>query len=158
LIREALGRVHDPPDPATLALLFAADRLHHLHTEIEPLLARGVHVLSDRYVLSSLAYQSIGLDPHWVATINREARPPDLTLLFQVDPEVAAGRRGARGGTAEIYDALQLQHQVAARYDELARSLPEQHVQSLDANRGFAEVAADLEVAVLRRLEAHVKD
>ncbi len=155
LIREKLGQVDSPPDPAALALLFAADRIDHLQTEIEPLLAKGVHVLSDRYVLSSLAYQSIDLDLDWVASLNREARAPDLTLLFRVDPEVAAHRRGTRGGDEEIYDKMQFQRQVATLYDELARRLPEHKVQGLDANQDFESVAAELEAAVLARLESH---
>jgi dTMP kinase len=155
LIREQLGQVDAPPAPAALALLFAADRIHHLQTEIEPLLARGVHVLSDRYVLSSLTYQSIGLDFDWVASLNREARPPDLTVLLGVDPEVAVERRGLRGGDEEIYDKIQFQRQVAAQYDDLARRLPEQNVEVLDANQGFEAVAAALEAVVLRRLEPH---
>ncbi len=155
MIREQLGQVDAPPDPAALALLFAADRIHHIQTEIEPLLARGVHVLSDRYVLSSLAYQSIGLELDWVASINREARTPDLTLLFRVDPDVAAERRGIRGGDEEIYDKMKFQRQVAARYDELASSLPEQHVKTLDANQDFESVAAALQAAVLDLVERH---
>jgi len=155
LIREHLGQVNDPPDPAALALLFAADRIHHLQTEIEPLLGQGVHVLSDRYLLSSLVYQSIGLDFDWVASINREARAPDLTLLFRVEPEVAAERRGSRGGEEEIYDRMQFQRQAAARYDELALRLPEQKVEALDANQDFDTVAAALEAAVLSRMEPH---
>lgn len=155
LIREQLGQVDAPPDPSALALLFAADRIHHLQTEIEPLLARGVHVFSDRYVLSSLAYQSIDLQYDWVASINREARPPDLTLLFVVDPEVAASRRGLRGGDEEIYDKMQFQRQVAERYSELARRLPEQNVELVDANQDFESVAANLEAAVMSRLETH---
>lgn len=157
LIREQLGQVDAPPDPAALALLFAADRIHHLRTEIEPLLGQGVHVLSDRYLLSSLAYQSIGLDFDWVASINREARAPDLTLLFRVEAEVAAERRGKRGGDEEIYDRIRFQRQVAARYDELARRLPEQKVKVLDANQDFESVAAALEAAVLSRIEPHEK-
>ena len=158
MIREQLGQVDSPPDPAALALLFAADRIHHLQTEIEPLLAQGVHVLSDRYLLSSLAYQSIGLEYDWVASINREARPPDLTLLFVVDPEVSAQRRGTRGGDEEIYDKMQFQRQVAARYKELAGRLPEQRVKLLDANQDFASVATDLEAAVLSQMEPHAAD
>jgi dTMP kinase len=155
LIRSQLGQVDAPPDPAALALLFAADRIDHLQTEIEPLLAKGVHVLSDRYVLSSLAYQSIGLDFDWVASINREARAPDLTLLFRVGPEIAAERRGLRGGDEEIYDKMHFQRQVSTLYDELARRLPEQKVESLDANQDFDTVAAELEAAVLGRLESY---
>lgn len=155
LIRQRLAQPQDPWDPAAIALLFAADRVHHLRDEIEPLLARGTHVLSDRYVLSSLAYQSIDLDLAWVKTINRCAPPPDLTLLFNVDPEVAAMRRCARGGDQELYDHMQFQRQVAMRYVELARDMPEQRVEILDANLPFREVAAALEKAVLGHLESH---
>ena len=63
LLREALlGRLHMPDgeklDGRTMALLFAADRIDHLQREIEPQLAAGTSVLSDRYLLSSLAYQA----------------------------------------------------------------------------------------------------
>ncbi len=153
LIREQLGLLDAPPDPASLALLFAADRLHHLRTEIEPLLARGVHVISDRYVLSSLAYQSIDMDLDWVASINREARPPDLTLLLRVDPDVAAARRGSRGSDEEIYDRERFQRSVAARYEELALGMPEQRVQVHDGNGDMDSVGAALEAAALRALE-----
>src|SRR5690242_14637174 len=57
LLRQALRR-QLRLDDATLALLFAADRLDHLSHEVEPALARGAVVLTDRYILSSYAYQS----------------------------------------------------------------------------------------------------
>lgn len=132
LIRERLPQVDTPPDPAVMALLFAADRLDHVRREIEPALARGSHVLSDRYVLSSLVYQSLDSPLEWVAELNRNAPAPDVTLLLDIPPELAAERRAARGSSAEIYDALETQRRLAARYTELAAARPDLHVRIID--------------------------
>src|SRR5882724_9432878 len=91
------------PGWVTMALLFAADRADHLQAEVLPRLRDGVIVISDRYDLSSLAYQSAtapGGDPAeaervcaWIRELNRHARRPDLTLVLDVRHEVAAERR-----------------------------------------------------------------
>src|SRR4051812_35922446 len=62
LLRQLLSGAHADLDPAAVALLFAADRLDHLSREVEPALARGQHVITDRYLLSSLAYQTVDGD------------------------------------------------------------------------------------------------
>src|SRR5204862_347715 len=80
LVRSQLRATDDPPDPRALALLFAADRLDHIHRVVEPALARGEVVISDRYVASSWIYQGLACDPQWVRTINAHAPWPDLTL------------------------------------------------------------------------------
>lgn len=116
LLRRALGGENAPIDPGAMALLFAADRLDHLAREILPALARGEHVVSDRYLLSSLAYQSVDVERDWVVTINARARPPDLTLLLEVPVELAQERRRGRGGSEELYDAGAVQKRVAANY------------------------------------------
>lgn len=105
-----------------LALLFAADRLHHWQTEIEPALNDGKTVISDRYVLSSLVYQGDDCPEEWVREINRFAPKPDLTLFVRVSGEVAFERVRARGGVVEVYDELAKQTALAARYDRLAPS------------------------------------
>jgi dTMP kinase len=71
LKRRIVGRDGAPFDPAALALLFAADRLDHAAVEIAPKLAAGVDVVSDRFTLSSLAYQGLDLgDMDWVEAVN----------------------------------------------------------------------------------------
>ena len=124
LIRQALRMELGQVDPAVTALLFAADRVYHLRREVEPLLARGTHVITDRYVYSSLAYQGIDLEPAWVATANRLATEPDLTLYLRVEPELALERRAARGGARELFDANETQIKVAATYDRLFGQAP----------------------------------
>jgi dTMP kinase len=123
LLRAILRGEHAPADGAAIALLFAADRLDHLAREVEPELERGRVVVSDRYVLSSLAYQSVALDRAWVEALNARARPADLTLLVEVPVEIAAERRRARGGADELFDALDVQRRVALAYRREAERL-----------------------------------
>ncbi|MCC6752305.1 MAG: dTMP kinase [Deltaproteobacteria bacterium] len=119
LAREALRGGAGGVSRATLALLFAADRLDHLAREIQPQLEAGIHVVSDRYVYSSLAYQSLDLDPAWVAELNRHAPDADLTVWLDVVPEVAQTRLAQRGGPREIFDPMEQQRRVAASYEAL---------------------------------------
>ena len=105
--------------PKGLALAFATDRLDHLSQEIEPHLQAGAVVLADRYVLSSLAYQSLSSPMDWLLSINSQARSPDLSILLRVSPEVAARRRAKRNTPDEIFDADQHQRAIAAAYDDI---------------------------------------
>jgi len=122
LLRDILARRTREIDPAAVALLFAADRVDHVRHEVEPHLARGEHVVSDRYVYSSLAYQSQQQDLQWVAAINHLAPDPDLTVYLRTDPELARQRRARRGSAEEIFERDELQQQIAAKYDELLGS------------------------------------
>ncbi|MSY62490.1 MAG: dTMP kinase, partial [Actinobacteria bacterium] len=83
--------------PRAEALLYAADRAHHVHSVIRPALARGEVVISDRYFDSSIAYQGAGrvLQPGEVARISRwatESLFPTLTIIIDLAPEVGLGR------------------------------------------------------------------
>lgn len=83
-------------DPRAEALLYAADKAHHLHEVVRPALARGELVVCDRYIDSMLAYQGAGrvLDLAEVAEIARWATAgllPDLTVLLDLEPERAVG-------------------------------------------------------------------
>ena len=73
-IRERLrGSAPDEAGYQLLALLFAADRMAHMADEMRELLDAGVHVLCDRYVLSSLVYQGLHVDEDWVRQLSRHA-------------------------------------------------------------------------------------
>ena len=107
-------------DEAALALLFAADRLDHLRTEVQPHLAQGDLVISDRYLLSSLAYQGSTVELDWLLAVNARAVPPELTLLLDAPPEVCAGRIATRGSAAERYDRLSMLSTIRQRFLETA--------------------------------------
>src|SRR5207248_2344223 len=100
----------------TFGLLFAADRLDHLQREVEPGLAAGATVISDRWYHSSLAYQGTGADRDWIAQLNSRARRPDVTVFLKVRPEIAAQRRIAAGRAQELFEDLQMQQDVDAGY------------------------------------------
>ncbi len=133
LIREYLSGAVDAPDVDrhyhSLTLLFAADRLDHLAREVEPQLGRGRHVISDRYLLSSLVYQSLHCAPDWVRGVNSEATPPDLTFLLDVEVETAVERMARRNlfKHDEIYETQEQQEKIRELYLAAARELYSQH-------------------------------
>lgn len=154
LIRQALRRRLVLPDARgalshqTLALLFAADRVDHLEAEIEPALARGEHVICDRYVLSSLAYQGAHAESGWVATLNLHAVSPDLTLFIEVRPEVAQQRRARRGSQEELYESEDKQRRIAQQYLAAIAARPGDRLVRIDGSAGIAQVTR----AALRHL------
>lgn len=131
-------------DPAAMALMFAADRMDHLATEVTPHLAKGCVVISDRYVLSSLAYQGAFLPVDWVAAINGQARAPDLTFLVEVDVAVATARRAARGGRPDQYEEDATQRAVRLNYAAYASRPGLGRMLRVDGAPGVDEVTAAL--------------
>jgi dTMP kinase len=153
LVRQVLtGRLVVPggraPGWATMALLFAADRMDHVESEIEPFLAEGGVVISDRYDASSLAYQSISSGAEskeaveWIRSLNRYVRRPDLTIVLDVPAETASERRSQRGELAQLYEQNEVQRALAAFYKDLARHMPKDQVVVIGASDSVDEVAA----------------
>jgi dTMP kinase len=145
----------------TLALLFAADRLDHVAREIRPALAAGITVVCDRYDLSSLAYQSATApeDPalaqatlDWIRALNRRALRPDLTLVLDVDPDVAEARRAARGQPPELFERRDLQRRLAQLYARAELLVPGDRVLHVDANPDLPVVAEQLWALLSRAL------
>ena len=94
LLRKFLKDPNIPP--TTDALMFAADRDIHYHTEIKKYLDEGMIVISDRYIESSIIYQSVSSDDisvEWVKLINKFADKPDLTIILDVDPKISLSRK-----------------------------------------------------------------
>jgi dTMP kinase len=145
LQRRVNGGAGDGFDADALALLFAADRLDHLSAEVLPRLAAGEDVVSDRYTLSSLAYQSLTTgDPAWVEEINGRARAPDLTIFLRVRPGLALGRRRGAGTTPELYEVDAFQRRVARSYERALAALRRrgQRIEVLDGEQPVEVVAA----------------
>lgn len=104
-VREILLDATTTPIPEVEALLFQADRAQHLHEVVRPAIAAGRIVISDRYQDSSVAYQAIGrgvgeLVPAVFQRIGGLA--PDLTILIDLDVDVAISRLRDRGAANRL--------------------------------------------------------
>ena len=141
------------PGWATMALLFAGDRMDHVESEIEPFVASGGVVISDRYDASSLAYQSVSSGRggestvEWIRSLNRNARRPDLTVVLDVTPEVAATRREERGDAAQLYEQNELQRALCVFYRDLQRHVPNDRVVVVDGTGAIDAVASTVHTA-----------
>jgi dTMP kinase len=107
-----------------LACLVAADRYHHLQTEIRPALEEGKVVICDRYVPSSYALQVLdGVEEEFVAAINGHADQPDLAVILTCDAEVIQGRLAARGSHGRFEDTPELTRAEPDRFKQIAVTL-----------------------------------
>ena len=141
--------LHDAMDPLTEALLVFAARRDHILQVIKPALARGAWVLCDRFTDATFAYQGAGRGftlpvlsqlEAWV----QEGLQPDLTVLFDLDPAVAAQRLQA-ARQPDRFEALDATFFQRVREGYLAREAEQPHRFALiRAESSQAEVAAQV--------------
>jgi len=137
--------------------LFLADHAQHLAGTVIPALEEGAVVLCDRYADSTAAYQGVTLRsilPEPVAWIQGIllpwSRPPDLTILFVIDPEAALLRIEGRPGR-EKFERLEFLQYVDENFRRMAAAEPDRFVLA-DAALPEEQVADDATRAILRRL------
>jgi len=120
LIRSILKK-QIPARPGTVALLFAADRSEHLYGEAEGILAQvgqGRLVICDRYLFSSLAYQSLACDPDFVYSLNRGFPLPRHLIFLDTPVSLSQKRLNDRSDqTRELYDGLEIQQDILSGYE-----------------------------------------
>jgi dTMP kinase len=124
-----LDRVDVPVSPRAEALLLAADRAQHVADIIRPALDAGRHVVTDRYVGSSLAYQGFGRglpleDVRALSTFATDGLVADVVVLLVVSPDEAARRTGAARDKVEAAGD-EFHRRVAAGFDALAAAEPD---------------------------------
>lgn len=145
VLQSAQGLVS--PSWKSMALLFAADRQDHIESEILPNLEDGVTVICDRYLYSSVIYQSVSAESDgaeaWIRAINRHAIKPDLVLYLQVTPEEALRRRKERDRKTEIFDDPTFQRRLAAAYERLPEMFSDTDIAVIDCNRPLEAVLQD---------------
>lgn len=147
MIRQSLG---DPEflGDGVLPYLFAADRKDHLEREIQPRLDAGQHVVSDRYVASSLAYQSLAMPLDEVWRLNSAFRAPDVTVFLDLSVEGCLARIDARGQARDRFETHAKLTAIHAAYEAALALLIDrgQRVVRVDASQSidavFAEVLA----------------
>ena len=136
------------------ALLYAAARAQLVDEALEPLLAKGVFVLLDRFVDSSLAYQGAGreLGIDRVREVNEFATgglTPDLTLLLTIDPKLGRDRSAARQNAPDRLEqeGAAFFDRIAHAYRDLAAAHPER-IRTIDATQPPDAVLAEALAAV----------
>jgi len=134
-----------PPD--VLQLLYVANR-GEKRTAIEAWIGQGVVVICDRYIASSIAYgDAHGIDAAWLTEIQRFLPAPDLTILLDIAPDTAVGRKAQARDRFER--DLELLSRVRASYRRQAAA---PGWVRLEGERAKSEVAADVIHAVETRL------
>ena len=154
-----LDKENTKMDPRTEALLYAASRRQHLVEKVWPALKEGKIVICDRYLDSSLAYQggARGLGVDNILNINLFATEntwPDLTLLFDIDPEIGLARI-ASNANREVnrldLEKIDFHKKVRQTFLDLAKRYPDRFV-IIDASLSREEVAKNTLEAILKRL------
>ena len=146
--------LHEPMDPLTEALLMFAARREHLVQVIEPALARGDVVLCDRFTDATFAYEGGGRGFDWQVLAHLErmvqglpsggVRQPDLTVWFDLDPQIAAERLAS----ARVPDKFESQPvdffaAVRAAYARRQSEMPRRFAR-IDAAQSMAAVGQDV--------------
>ncbi|MBI4551932.1 MAG: dTMP kinase [Candidatus Latescibacteria bacterium] len=151
LIRSALRR-QLVLDAHTFALLFAADRMEHLASDLREKLDRGVTVICDRYYLSSFAYQWLDLktELEWLEQLNARAIPPDLTILLDVPAEVCIERIRRARSRVELFEEVDRLRGVRENYLAIAHGPRSQRerIVVVDGNRLAEAVHAEVRAVV----------
>lgn len=145
--------IHGPDDvdPRTEALLYSAQRAYHVATKIRPALQSGRVVLQDRYLDSSVAYQGAAreLGVEEIRDLNiwaTEGLMPNVTILLDLDPEVAHSRRTGEPDRLER-EPTEFQHRVREQYHALAEQFPDRY-RIIDASADIETVQADIRSAL----------
>jgi dTMP kinase len=158
LIRDIVLHHRGDIAPRAEALLYAADRAHHVATVVRPALDRGAVVVQDRYLDSSVAYQGAGriLDAGEVRDLSLWATDgalPDITVLLDLDPAAARARLDADDKPFDRLEAekADFHERVRTAFLGLAAAEPERFL-VLDATRPPVDLAVEIRARVERSL------
>lgn len=157
-IRHLLLHRKGDVSPRAEALLYAADRSHHVAIKIRPALEAGKVVIADRYLDSSVAYQGAGreLETKEIRDLSLWATNgllPQLTVLLDLDPETARTRRDETGTEPDRLEREKIDFFSAVRsgYLELAANEPERFL-VIDATKSREEIQQLIRARVAKLL------
>ncbi|HUP77256.1 MAG TPA: dTMP kinase [Pirellula sp.] len=158
-IREVLlSPDHHEMTPRVEMMLYAASRAQNVEQVIRPALERGAIVLCDRFIDASIAYQGYGLqyDLDQIRSLNEWATnglTPDLTFLFDLNPERASARMKDRGRLDRIESRDQAFHErVYAGFQTLLKQYPERIVR-IDADQSIECIQDEVLGYTIERLQ-----
>lgn len=150
MIRQCLtGRIK--VDESTLAALFAADRLDHINNTTDGLslkLNDGINVISDRFILSTYAYQSVRVPLDWVMNMNSlsaSSCKPDYHIFIDVEPDVTLERMSKGRFHTELFENKKRLTEVRDRYLELIDKLKDtENIIIVDGNQDIDDISEEI--------------
>lgn len=158
LIRDILTHKMEA-DHRTTAALFVADRLDHLLNKedgIIKMLADGYSVITDRYYLSSYAYQSAHVDLDWVIQANSLSAGllrPDLNIYIDITPEQSLERIAKGRATTELYETLENLKNVRDKYLQVMAKLQnEEQIFVTNGNQPPGAISAEIWEEIVKRM------
>lgn len=144
-----LDNKNEEMSDTTEMLLYAAARAQLIHEVISPAIEQGKIVIADRFIDSSYVYQGYGrgMGLELVDSVNKAAINgilPDLTIFFDISPEIALKRRMSKTGADRIEEQdMKFHMRVYNGYKELAKKFP-QRIKTVDSNRSIEEILIDV--------------
>jgi dTMP kinase len=153
-LRELILGSGDAPVPMAEALMIAADRAQNIEVVIEPALANGLDVISDRHAASTLAYQGYGRqlpmeDLLVLIELATRGRRPDLTILLDISVDVSIERRGTVLDRIEQEDRAFFER-VRAGYLAQANAEPDRWV-IIDGSQSLERVSEAVDEAIVSK-------
>lgn len=140
-------------EPMTLAYLFSADRNEHLYSAngVTERCKNGQIVISDRYLFSSLAYQSLYCEFNDILLLNDKFPLPEIVFFINTDPELCLQRIQKRNHEKEIFDDLEIQKKVLKNYIKSFDILKEKGLKILNIDGSLSvKTILDIELSYLK--------
>ena len=144
-------------DEKTNSFLFAADRAEHLYSKngIIEQINNGKTVISDRYLFSSLAYQSISCGEELPKLLNSTFPLPEILFFFEIDPEISLKRVDSRNEKKEIYEKIETQKKIAMEYEKIISEYENNpsctmKIIRIDATKSIEEISETISKIILQ--------
>ena len=144
-------------DEKTNSFLFAADRAEHLYGKngIIEQINNGKTVISDRYLFSSLAYQSISCGEELPKLLNSAFPLPEILFFFEIDPEISLKRVDSRNEKKEIYEKIETQKKIAMEYEKIISEYENNpsctmKIIRIDATKSIEEISETISKIILQ--------
>ena len=137
-------------DPLTLQRLFAADRSHHITSEIDPAIKNDKIIICDRYILSSLAFGGIYAPIDVIKQLNIHFRKPNVTIVVDTHPRICMDRIKKARHHVELFEEEQKLEQIRKNYISLKNYFSETYF--VDGNRPAEDIAAEIRKIVEEKL------
>jgi len=137
-------------DMKTFALLFSADRAHHLSSEIEPALKDGFNVICDRYILSTLAFNVERGTLEWLKELNSKFRRPDFVFELDVPGKICLERIKKSRFGMEFFEKPEKLDSVRKNYSELKDYIPNTHI-----IKGYSRTPEEIHEEIVNIVTGH---